>query len=108
MRSLQEAGEFGGRKQSHVAGPPSPDNHCILLIHHFIENTGEVCTQTRVCCFPGHHGPLIRSVQHSCTATPGRALNLVREWAMMHGEELLEDRRFGRENTAPAKTEPLA
>lgn len=39
---------------------------------------------------------------------PRRALNLVREWAMMHREELLEDWRFCRENTAPAKIEPLA
>ena len=39
---------------------------------------------------------------------PRRALNLVREWAMIHREELLEDWRFCRENTAPAKIEPLA
>ena len=39
---------------------------------------------------------------------PRRALNLVREWAMMHREELLEDWRFCRENTVPAKIEPLA
>jgi hypothetical protein len=40
------------------------------------------------------------------TATP--TLNLVREWAMMHREELLEDWRFCRENTVPMKIEPLA
>jgi hypothetical protein len=39
---------------------------------------------------------------------PRRALNLVREWAMMHREELLEDWRFCRENTVPTKIEPLA
>ena len=39
---------------------------------------------------------------------PRRALNLVREWAIMHKEELLADWRFCRENTAPAKIEPLA
>jgi hypothetical protein len=39
---------------------------------------------------------------------PRRALNLVREWARMHREELLEDWRFCRENTVPAKIEPLA
>jgi len=33
---------------------------------------------------------------------PGRALNLVQEWAMMHREELLEDWRRCRENRAPA------
>ena len=38
---------------------------------------------------------------------PRRALNLVREWAMMHREELLEDWHFCRENTAPTKIEPL-
>ena len=39
---------------------------------------------------------------------PRRALNLIREWAMMHREELLKDWCFCRENTAPAKIEPLA
>ncbi len=39
---------------------------------------------------------------------PRRALNLVREWAMMHREELLQDWRFCRENAAPMKIEPLA
>lgn len=38
---------------------------------------------------------------------PTRALNLVREWAMIHREELLEDWRLCRENAAPAKIEPL-
>ena len=69
MRSFQEASEFGGRKQSDVAGSPSPDNHRILLVHHLVENAGEVLTQTRICCFSGHHAPPIRIVQHSCTAT---------------------------------------
>jgi hypothetical protein len=39
---------------------------------------------------------------------PRRALNLVQEWAMIHREELLEDWRLCRENTSPAKIEPLA
>jgi len=39
---------------------------------------------------------------------PPRALNLVREWAMIHREELLEDWRLCREKAAPAKIEPLA
>lgn len=38
---------------------------------------------------------------------PGRALNLVQEWAMMHKEELMEDWRLCRENALPAKIEPL-
>jgi hypothetical protein len=38
---------------------------------------------------------------------PHRALNLIREWAMLHREELLEDRRLCRENAPPAKAEPL-
>jgi hypothetical protein len=39
---------------------------------------------------------------------PRRALNLVREGAMIHGEELSADWRFCQENTPPAKIEPLA
>jgi len=38
---------------------------------------------------------------------PRRALNLVEEWAMIHREELLEDWQLCRENTVPAKIEPL-
>ena len=39
---------------------------------------------------------------------PWRALNLVKEWAMIHREELLEDWRLCRENTPPTKIEPLS
>ena len=39
---------------------------------------------------------------------PARALNLVREWAMMHREELLNDWRLCRQNAAPARIEPLS
>ena len=38
---------------------------------------------------------------------PSRALNLVREWAMIHKEELLEDWRLCRDNEQPNKVEPL-
>jgi hypothetical protein len=38
---------------------------------------------------------------------PSRALSLVQEWAMIHREELLEDWRLCRENSVPAKIEPL-
>ena len=38
---------------------------------------------------------------------PSRALNLVKEWAMMNREQLQEDWRLCRENTPPAKIEPL-
>jgi Domain of unknown function (DUF4160) len=38
---------------------------------------------------------------------PKRALNLVLEWAIMHGEELLDDWQLSRENVQPAKIEPL-
>ena len=38
---------------------------------------------------------------------PTRALNLVREWAMMHREELLNDWRLCRQNAVPARIEPL-
>ena len=46
MRGFQEACEFGGWKQSDVAGSPSPDNHRILLVDHFVENAGQIFTQT--------------------------------------------------------------
>lgn len=39
---------------------------------------------------------------------PNRALDLVREWAMIHREELREDWLLCRANAAPAKIEPLA
>ena len=39
---------------------------------------------------------------------PRRALDLIREWAMMHREELIEDWRFCREKIPPTKIEPLA
>jgi hypothetical protein len=39
---------------------------------------------------------------------PGRALNLVQEWAIIHREELLEDWRLCRENSLPAMIEPLS
>ncbi len=38
---------------------------------------------------------------------PRRALDLVQEWAMMHKEELFENWRLCRENSPPAKIEPL-
>jgi hypothetical protein len=38
---------------------------------------------------------------------PGRGLSLVREWAMIHREELLEDWRLCRENALPAKIAAL-
>jgi hypothetical protein len=55
MRSFQEASEFGGRKQSDVAGSPAPHNHHILLVDNLVENAGEIFTQTCIRCFPGHH-----------------------------------------------------
>jgi hypothetical protein len=39
---------------------------------------------------------------------PGRALNLVQEWAMMHREELLDDWRLCRQNARPSRIEPLS
>jgi len=39
---------------------------------------------------------------------PGRALKLVQEWATMHREELLDDWRLCRENSPPARIEPLS
>jgi hypothetical protein len=54
MCGFKEAGEFRGRKQSDVAGSPSPDDYRILLVDHFVENAGQILTQARICCFPGH------------------------------------------------------
>ena len=39
---------------------------------------------------------------------PNRALILVREWAMIHREELREDWRLCRANALPEKIDPLA
>jgi len=39
---------------------------------------------------------------------PNRALNLVREWAMIHKEELREDWQLCRTNAVPTEIEPLA
>ena len=38
---------------------------------------------------------------------PNRAFNLIREWAMIHRGELLDDWRLCRENSVPAKIDPL-
>jgi len=38
---------------------------------------------------------------------PSRALILVREWAMMHREELREDWRLCRTNSVPERIDPL-
>ena len=54
MRGFHEAREFGGWKQSYVAGAAPPDYHCILLVDHLVEDAGQVFTKTRICCFPGH------------------------------------------------------
>jgi Domain of unknown function (DUF4160) len=39
---------------------------------------------------------------------PSRALMLVQEWAMIHEEELQRDWELCRDNTQPAKIDPLA
>ena len=38
---------------------------------------------------------------------PSRALSLVKEWAIIHREELEEDWRLCRENAPPVKIDPL-
>lgn len=38
---------------------------------------------------------------------PTRALNLVREWAIIHREELRQDWELCRANAVPAKIQPL-
>ena len=39
---------------------------------------------------------------------PARALHLVKEWALAHRQELIEDWRLCRANAMPAKIAPLA
>lgn len=39
---------------------------------------------------------------------PNRALSLVREWAIMHREQLRQNWQLCRTNRMPAKIEPLA
>lgn len=39
---------------------------------------------------------------------PPRALRLVQEWAMMHGEDLMADWRLCRQNARPVRIEPLS
>lgn len=50
----------------------------------------------------------IRSLEAIEGQLPRRALNQVKEWAMIQREELLEDWRSCRENTVPVKIELLA
>jgi hypothetical protein len=63
--------------------------------------------------FHARYGELEATIEIASLAVieghlPSRALNLVQEWAMIHGEELLEDWRLCRENTPPTKINPLA
>jgi len=57
VRSLDETGEFGGRKKGDVARSPPPNDYGFLLIHYLIENTGKILTEVGVGCFTRHEAP---------------------------------------------------
>jgi len=57
VRSLNETGEFAGRKKSDVACTPPPDDHGFLLVHDLIENAGQILTEAAVRRFTRHGAP---------------------------------------------------
>ena len=57
MCSFQESGEFGGRKKGDVARSPPPNDHGFLLVHHPIENAGQIFTEAGVRRFTRHEAP---------------------------------------------------
>ena len=57
MCSFHETGEFGGREKGDVACSPPPNDHGFLLVHHLIENTGQILTKAGVRRFKRHEAP---------------------------------------------------
>ena len=57
MCSFHETGEFGGRKKGDVARSPPPNDHGFLLVHHSIENAGQIYTEACVRRFTRHESP---------------------------------------------------
>ena len=57
MCSFHETGEFGGRKKGDVARSPPPNDHGFLLVHHLIENAGQILTEAGVRGFTRHEAP---------------------------------------------------
>ena len=57
MCSFQKTGEFGGRKKGDVARSPPPDDHGFLLVHHLIQNAGQIFTEPGVRRFTRHEAP---------------------------------------------------
>jgi hypothetical protein len=55
--SFHETGEFGGRKKGDVARSPPPNDHGFLLVHHLIENAGQILTEAGVRGFTRHEAP---------------------------------------------------
>jgi len=55
--SFHETGEFGGRKKGDVARSPPPNDHGFLLVHHSIENAGQIYTEACVRRFTRHESP---------------------------------------------------
>jgi hypothetical protein len=60
--SFHETGEFGGRKNCDVSRSPPPDNYGFLLVHHLIENAGQIFTEAGVRRFTRHKAT--QSVSH--------------------------------------------
>jgi hypothetical protein len=57
VSSLHETGELGGRKKGDVARSPPPNDYGFLLIHHPIENAGQIFTEAGVRRFTRHEAP---------------------------------------------------
>ena len=57
MCSFHETGELGGRKQGDVARSAPPNDHGFLLVHHLIENPGQIFTKAGVRRFTRHEAP---------------------------------------------------
>jgi len=66
VSSFHETGEFGGRKKGDIARSPPPGDHGFLLVHHLIENPGQILTVAGVVVSHGARHP-IGIVQYSCT-----------------------------------------
>jgi hypothetical protein len=55
--SFHETGEFAGRKKGDVTRSSAPNDYGFLLIHHPIENAGQVFTEAGVRRFTRHEAP---------------------------------------------------
>ena len=67
MSGFDESGKLAGGNEGNITRSPAPDDNGFLLIHHPVENTGQVFTETCICRFSRHPLP-IRIVRCFCTA----------------------------------------